>query len=189
MITSKDTAQRREVGSRRNLPKSLSANSEPLLTGKTQVINEFNCYPPPPPQGLLGVERNFNMLVSKYCEVVQCGSGKSHCPRLDGSNGTLRYSSVSVRVPYPNCGSDTGIHITWNIGQEIGEHVSPQTRVDRSIRLATYRNRRITTRSLQMRYLGRHGMRMSVHPFRNRLHASQFKSRKFAQKPLVKQLE
>ena len=39
----------------------------------------------------------------------------------------LRNSSVSVRVPYPNCDSDTGIHMTWRIGQEVGDHVSPQT--------------------------------------------------------------
>ena len=57
---------------------------------------------------VLWVERNFNMLVSKDGEVVQCGSGKIGY----GSNGILMYSSVSVRVPYPNCGSDTGMHIT-----------------------------------------------------------------------------
>ena len=74
----------------------------------------------------------------------------------------LRYSLVPVRVPYPNCGYDTGTHMTWRIGQEVGDHVSPQTRVDRSIRLATLGNRRITARNLQMRYLGRHGRRVSI---------------------------
>ena len=58
-------------------------------------------------------------------------------------------------------------------------------RVDRSIRLATLRNRRITARSLQMRYLEHHGRRVSVQTIRNRLHASQLKSRKAAQKPLL----
>ena len=53
--------------------------------------------------------------------------------------------------------------------------------VDRSIRLATLRNRRITARSL----LGRHGRRVSVQTIRNWLHASQLKSRKAAQKPLA----
>ena len=58
-------------------------------------------------------------------------------------------------------------------------------RVDRSIRLATLRNRHITARSLQMRYLGRHDRRVSVQTIRNRLHASQLKSRKAVQKPLL----
>ena len=49
-------------------------------------------------------------------------------------------------------------------------------RVDRSIRLA---------RSLQMRYLGRHGRWVSVQTIRNQLNASQLKSRKAVQKPLV----
>ena len=53
------------------------------------------------------------------------------------------------------------------------------------IRLATLRNRRITARSLQMRYLRRHGRRMSVQTIRNRLHASQLNSRKAVQKPLL----
>ena len=44
--------------------------------------------------------------------------------------------------------------MTWRIGQEVGDHISPQIRVDRSIRLATLGNRRITARNLQMRYLG-----------------------------------
>ena len=43
MITTKDMARRREVGSSRNLPKSLGANSEPQLTARL-VINELNCY-------------------------------------------------------------------------------------------------------------------------------------------------
>ena len=37
MITTKDKAQRREVGSSRNLPKSLSANSEPHITGRSSM--------------------------------------------------------------------------------------------------------------------------------------------------------
>ena len=68
MIWTKDTAQRREVGSSRNLPKSLRANSEPQLTGKTghqwtrllltlNQIAQFCTY-------VLGVERYVNMLVS-----------------------------------------------------------------------------------------------------------------------------
>ena len=64
-----------------------------------------------------------------------------------------------------------------------GNHELPQTRVDHSIHLATLRNRHITARSLQMRYLGRHGRRVSVQTIRNRLLASQLKSRKAAQKP------
>ena len=47
-------------------------------------------------------------------------------------------------------------------------------RVDRSIRLATLRNCRITARSLHMRYLRRHGRRVSSQTTRNWLHASQF---------------
>ena len=47
---------------------------------------------------VLGVERNFNMLVSKYGEVVQCGSGKDHWPfrgwmKATGCCGTLRCQS------------------------------------------------------------------------------------------------
>ena len=95
-----------------------------------------------------------------------------------------RYSSESVRVPYPNCGSDTRIHMTWMIGQEVGDHVSPYS-VDRWILLATLRNRRITAHSLQMRYLRRHGRRVSVQTIRNQLHASQLKSRKAGLKPLL----
>ena len=67
----------------------------------------------------------------------------------------------------------------------MGDHELQQTRVDRSIRLATLRNRRITARSLQMHYRGRHGRRVSIQTIRNRLHASQLKSRKAAQKPLL----
>ena len=61
-------------------------------------------------------------------------------------------------------------------------------RVDRSIRLETLRNRLITARSLQMRYIGRHGrhVMVSVQTIKNRLHASQLKSRKAAQKPLLR---
>ena len=58
-------------------------------------------------------------------------------------------------------------------------------RVDRPIRLTTLRNRRITARDIQMRYLGRNGRRVSVQTIRNRLHASKLKSRKAAQKPLL----
>ena len=68
---------------------------------------------------------------------------------------------------------------------KVGVHVLPQTRVDRSIGMATLSNRRITPRSLQMRYLGRHSRRVYVHTIRNRLHASQLQSRKAAQKPLL----
>ena len=62
--------------------------------------------------------------------------------------------------------------------------ISPN-KVDRSIRLATLRNRRITAHSLQMRYLGTHGRRESIQTIRDRLHASQLKSRKASQKPLL----
>ena len=95
---------------------NLCVNSEPHLTGITghqwtqllltvSQIVQFCTH-------VLGVERNINMLVSKD-EVIQygsgAGSGKSHWPfRLDWSNGMLWYSYVSVRVPYPNCGPDTG---------------------------------------------------------------------------------
>ena len=58
-------------------------------------------------------------------------------------------------------------------------------RVDRSIRLATLRNRRITARSMQMRYLGRHGRWVYVQTIRNQLNATQLKSRKAVQKPLL----
>ena len=74
------------MGSSRNLPKSLSTNNEPYLPGNTghqwipllltvSQIVQFCTH-------VLGVERNFNMLVSKDGDVVQCGSGpvsgKSH---------------------------------------------------------------------------------------------------------------
>ena len=58
-------------------------------------------------------------------------------------------------------------------------------RVDNSIRLTTLRNCRITARNPQMRYLGHHGSRVSVQTIRKWLHASQLKSRKAAQKPLL----
>ena len=58
-------------------------------------------------------------------------------------------------------------------------------RVDRLIRLATLRNRRITAHSLQMRYLGCHGRRVSVQTIRNRLHSFQLNSRNASQKPLL----
>ena len=58
-------------------------------------------------------------------------------------------------------------------------------RMERSIRLVTLRNHHITARRLQMRYLGRHGRRVSVHTSMNRLRASQLKYRKAAQKPLL----
>ena len=69
----------------------------------------------------------------------------------------------------------------------MGDHVSPQTEwnQDHLIRLVNLRNRRITVRSLLMRYFGLHGRRMSVQTIRNRLHASQLKSRKAGQKPLL----
>ena len=69
----------------------------------------------------------------------------------------------------------------------MGGHVSPQTEwnQDRSICLVNLRNRRITVRSLLMRYFGLHGRRVSVQTIRNQLHASQLKSRKAAQKPLL----
>ena len=90
------------MGSSRNLPKSLSANCEPQLTGKTghpltqllltvsQIVQLCT--------HVLGVERNFNMFVSKDGEVVQRGSGKSHWPfrgwmEATGCCGTLRYQS------------------------------------------------------------------------------------------------
>ena len=98
----------------------------------------------------------------------------------------LRYSSVSVRVPYPNCGSDTGIHMTRRNRPGNGRPRKTTDRVDRSIRLATLRNRRITACSLQMHYLGGDGRRVSVQTISNRLHASQLKSRKAAKKPLLR---
>ena len=56
----------------------------------------------------------------------------------------------------PNCGSasDTGIH-------DVRTRITTD-RVDRSIRLATLRNRCITARSLHMRYLGHHDRRVSI---------------------------
>ena len=72
------------------------------------------------------------MVVSKDGEVVHCGS--------TGCCGTLRcQSEYHIQTAAP---IQAGIHMTWRIGQEVGDHVSPD-RVDRSIRLATLRNRRI----------------------------------------------
>ena len=156
-------------GSSRNLPKSLRANSEPQLTGKTG--HQWT-------QLLLTVSQ-----IVQFCTHVPGSSRQEPLTiwRLDWSNGMLRYSSVSVGVPY------TGIHMTWRIGQEVGDHVSPQTewivqfvwrlwRIVASLH-AAYR--------IQMRYLGRHGRRVSIQTIRNRLHVSQLKSRKAAQKPLL----
>ena len=80
MITTTDTAQRREVGSSRNLPKSLSVNR---ATAHRQCWSSINSI-------VTHSESNFAvlhscsggwtklLLVSKDVEVVQCGSGKSH---------------------------------------------------------------------------------------------------------------
>ena len=67
----------------------------------------------------------FNMLVRKDGEVVQCGSDKSHWPFRGWMEVTGPGVAVlfGVGIPYPNCGSDTGIHRTWRIGQEVEEHV------------------------------------------------------------------
>ena len=166
MITTKDTAQRSEVGSSIILPKSLRANSEPQLTGKTghqltrfllalSQIVQF-CTP------VLGVERNVNMLVSKDGEIVQCGSGKGHWPFRDwveatGCCGTLPCQSSStiskLRLRY----RDTH---DMNNRSRSGRPRITTDGVDRS----TLRNRRITACSLQMRYLGCHGRRMSYRP-------------------------
>ena len=61
MVTTKYTAHRRQVQSSRNLPKSLSDNSEPQFTAKLVTVCQIVqlC------THVLGVEQNFNMLVSK----------------------------------------------------------------------------------------------------------------------------
>ena len=133
------------------------------------------------------------MLVSKDGEVVQCGSGKSHWPfrgwmEATGCCGTLRcqseYHILLLRYRDTHDMKDSTDRQRSGKPRNLHVHVSPQT-VDRSIRLAILRNRHITARRLQMRYLGRHDRRVSVQTIRNRLHASQFKSRKAAQKPLL----
>ena len=59
---------------------------------------------------------------------LSCGSGKGQWPFRDWVEATGCCSTIRcLRVPYPNCSSDTGIHMTWRIGQEVGDHVSPST--------------------------------------------------------------
>ena len=111
--------ERREVGSSRNLGPAV-----PIVSHSSQarlVINELNCYSCTVSQivqfctHVLGIERNFNMLVSKDGEIVQCGSDKSHWPfrgwiEATGCCGTLRCETeYHIQT---NCGSDTGIHMT-----------------------------------------------------------------------------
>ena len=59
-----------------------------------------------------------NCGTSSQAEAGQCRTG---------SNRMLRYTSVSVGVSYPNCGSDTRLHMTLKISQEMGDHISPQS--------------------------------------------------------------
>ena len=165
----------------------VSHSSQGILNSMNSIIThiESNCTVL---HSVLGVERNVNILVSKDGEIVQCGSGKGNWPfrvRVEKQRDVAVLFGVSLRVPYPNCYSDTEIDMTCRIVQNSGRPRISKYRVDRSIRLATFRNRRITACSLQMRYLGRHGRRVSVQTTRNRLHASQLKSRKAAQKPLL----
>ena len=77
---------------------------------------------------------------------------KSHWPfrgwmEATGCCGTLR---CQPEYHNPNCGSPTGmgpgIHMTWRIGQEVGDQVSPD-RVDRSICLATEESAHYCTQS------------------------------------------
>ena len=130
--------QRTEVG-----PAEICQNlSVPIVNQSSQarlVINELNFYPQWVKlySHILGVERNFNMLVSKYGEDVQCGSGKSHWPyrswmEATGCCGTIRYQSeyhIQTAAPIqgytdlrdstdrPINGKPCNIHV----------HISPQT--------------------------------------------------------------
>ena len=126
------------MGSSINLPKSLSSNSEPQLTGKTghpltQLLLTVSqivqlCTHVLGVDHVLGVERNFNMFVSKDGEVVQRGSGKSHWPfrgwmEATGCCGTLRCQSeyhIQAAAPIQGC---TWREMIVRIGQGVGNHV------------------------------------------------------------------
>ena len=81
---------------------------------------------------LLGVERNFNMLVSKYGEVVQCGSGKSHWPfrswmEATGCCGTRRcQSEYHIQTAAPIQGHDVKDRSRNRQSRNLHVHVSPQ---------------------------------------------------------------
>ena len=154
------------------------SNSESQLTGKTghqwtqllltvsQIIQFALMF--------YGLNETFNMLVSKYGEVVQCGSARA----IDHLEAGLKQRDVAAFVGVSQS-TISKLQLRYRDTHDVkdrprsGKPRITKDRVDCSIRLATLRNRRITARSLQMRYLG------------SRLHASQLKFRKAVQKPLL----
>ena len=163
MITTKDTTQRREVGSSRNLPKSLSSNSEPHLTDKTghqltqllltvsKIVQLFT--------HVLGVERNLTCWSVKMVKLysvararaivhLEAGLKQQHVAVFFG----VSQSTISkLRLRYSDA------HDVKGSRPRSGRPRITTDRVDGSIRLTTLRNRRITAHSLHMRNLGRHG--------------------------------
>ena len=107
MIKTKDTVQRGEVGSTRNLPKSLGANSEPQP----------------------GVERNFHMLViidgalSNVYRARAIGHLEAGWKQRDVAVlfGVSQSTISKLRLRYPQATHDVSTEYTW---REHGIHMT-----------------------------------------------------------------
>ena len=116
MITTKDTARRREVGSSKNLPRSLSAKSEPHLTGKSghhwsqlllQLLGEAS-------EQLSGICRFMVVCTDTACHDVR-DSASVGCAQWcdDSSKSPCRQSErYNLSVVIQTC---TWSHTCWHI--------------------------------------------------------------------------
>ena len=132
MTTKKYTAQRREVGSSRNLPKSLSTDSEPKLTGKTghqwtqllltvSQIEQFCTH-------VLGLNKTLTCWSVKMVKSSSVDRARAigHLEAGWKQRDVAVLFSVSQST-ISKLRLHTGIHMTWRIGQEVGDHISPQS--------------------------------------------------------------
>ena len=95
VITTKDTAQGREVGSSRNLPKSLSANSEPQITGRSSMNSIVT---PDVRRGFWAAFLDFNWEACSRFLMV-CTDTACHDVRDSASVGCVQWCDDSSKSP------------------------------------------------------------------------------------------